>query len=165
MPFEKQELDGADKDLGTSPLEILPSQFSCGDIKRMGIVTGKSGKTYWLNLDDLGGYRNGPNSKDRVIQTFQNENSVDPIPNARLQILLPQQHPLLHKSRRFAHQQRLHPRRKPRHNNIPQQPRRHRSPLGIRRPKHQLQDLRCGSSEWLPQRHSKFHHCGHYQVQ
>ena len=33
-------------------------------------------KTYWLNLDDLGGYRNGPNSKDRVIQTFQNENSV-----------------------------------------------------------------------------------------
>ncbi|EWG40963.1 hypothetical protein FVEG_03171 [Fusarium verticillioides 7600] len=76
MPFEKQELDGADKDLGTSPLEILPSQFSCGDVKRMGIVTGKSGKTYWLNLDDLGGYRNGPNSKDRVIQTFQNENSV-----------------------------------------------------------------------------------------
>ncbi|RMJ11424.1 hypothetical protein CDV36_008936 [Fusarium kuroshium] len=76
MPFEKQELDGADKDLGTSPLELLPSQFSCGDIKRMGVVTGKSGKTYWLNLDDLGGYRNGLNSKDRVIQTFQNENSV-----------------------------------------------------------------------------------------
>ncbi|KAL3608668.1 hypothetical protein FPOAC2_03674 [Fusarium poae] len=76
MPFEKQELDGADKDLGTSPLELLPSQFSCGNIKRMGIVTGKSGKTYWLNLDDLGGYRNGPNNKDRVIQTFQNENSV-----------------------------------------------------------------------------------------
>ncbi|CAJ0538920.1 Ff.00g067920.m01.CDS01 [Fusarium sp. VM40] len=76
MPYEKQELDGADKDLGTSPLQILPSQFSCGNVQRMGIVTGKSGKTYWLNLDDLGGYRNGPNSKDRVIQTFQNENSV-----------------------------------------------------------------------------------------
>ncbi|KAF4438033.1 WSC domain-containing protein 2 [Fusarium austroafricanum] len=76
MPWEKQALDGADKDLGTSPLEILPSQFSCGNIQRMGIVTGKSGKTYWLNLDDLGGYRNGPNSSDRVIQTFQNENSV-----------------------------------------------------------------------------------------
>ncbi|KAF5021795.1 hypothetical protein F66182_6170 [Fusarium sp. NRRL 66182] len=76
MPHEKQELDGADKDLGTSPLEILPSEFSCGSIKRMGVVTGKSGKTYWLNLDDMGGYRNGPSSKDRVIQTFQNENSV-----------------------------------------------------------------------------------------
>ncbi|KAK7425150.1 hypothetical protein QQX98_000064 [Neonectria punicea] len=76
MPYEKQELDGGDKDLGTSPLEMLPSQFSCGDVKRMGVVTGKSGKTYWLNLDNLGGYRNGLNHKDKVIQVFQNENSV-----------------------------------------------------------------------------------------
>jgi hypothetical protein len=76
MPAEKQELDGADKDLGTSPLEILPSEFSCGDIKRIGVVTGKNGKTYWLNLDNLGGYRNGANSGDAVIQVYQNENSV-----------------------------------------------------------------------------------------
>jgi hypothetical protein len=76
MPWEKQALDGADKDLGTSPLELLPSQFSCGDVQRMGVVTGKSGKTYWLNLDDLGGYRNGPDNLDNVIQVFQNENSV-----------------------------------------------------------------------------------------
>ncbi|KAG7104597.1 WSC domain-containing protein like [Verticillium longisporum] len=77
MPYEKQELDGADKDLGTSPLEILPSEFSCGNVKRMGVVTGKSGKTYWLDLDNLGGYRNGADSKsDAVLQTYQNENSV-----------------------------------------------------------------------------------------
>lgn len=76
MPWEKRALDGADKDLGTSPLEILPSQFSCGDVTRIGVVTGKSGKTYWLNLDDLGGYMNGPNKGDRVIQVYQNENSV-----------------------------------------------------------------------------------------
>lgn len=76
MPYEKQALDGADKDLGTSPLEILPSTFSCGDVRRMGVITGKSGKTYWLNLDNLGGYRNGPDQKDKVIQTYQNENSV-----------------------------------------------------------------------------------------
>lgn len=57
-------------------MEILPSQFSCGDIKRMGVVTGKSGKTYWLNLDNLGGYQNGPNKLDNVIQVYQNENSV-----------------------------------------------------------------------------------------
>ncbi|KAL1847140.1 hypothetical protein VTK73DRAFT_10417 [Phialemonium thermophilum] len=76
MPFEKQALDGADKDLGTSPLEILPAQFSCGDVKRIGVVTGKSGKTYWLNLDDLGGYQTGPGQGDRVIQVYQNENSV-----------------------------------------------------------------------------------------
>ncbi|TVY80927.1 WSC domain-containing protein [Lachnellula suecica] len=65
MPFEKTQLDGADRDLGTSPLELLPSQFACGDITRMGVVTGKSGKTYWLNLDDLGGYQNGPSKGDR----------------------------------------------------------------------------------------------------
>jgi hypothetical protein len=76
IPYEKQALDGGDKDLGTSPLEILPSQFSCGDIRRIGVITGKSGKTYWLNLDNLGGYRNGLNQKDKVIQVFQNENSV-----------------------------------------------------------------------------------------
>ncbi|OLN86890.1 putative fungistatic metabolite [Colletotrichum chlorophyti] len=76
MPWEKQALDGADKDLGTSPLQILPSTFSCGNIRRIGVVTGKSGKTYWLNLDDLGGYRNGGVGLDDVIQVYQNDNSV-----------------------------------------------------------------------------------------
>lgn len=76
MPHEKQELDGADKDLGTSPLQILPSQFSCGSVRRIGVVTGKSGKTYWLDLDNLGGYRNGEGRLDKVIQVYQNENSV-----------------------------------------------------------------------------------------
>jgi hypothetical protein len=76
MPFEKVQLDGADKDLGTSPLEILPGQYSCGDVSRIGVVTGKSGKTYWLNLDNLGGYQNGPNKGDAAIQVYQNENSV-----------------------------------------------------------------------------------------
>ncbi|KAL0943409.1 WSC domain-containing protein [Colletotrichum truncatum] len=76
MPWEKQALDGADKDLGTSPLQILPSTFSCGDVRRIGVVTGKSGKTYWINLDNMGGYRNGPNRLDSVIQVYQNDNSV-----------------------------------------------------------------------------------------
>ncbi|OAP63261.1 hypothetical protein AYL99_02488 [Fonsecaea erecta] len=76
MPWEKVQLDGADKDLGTSPLELLPSEFSCGDVERIGVVTGKSGKTYWLNLDNLGGYQNGPNKLDNVLQVYQNENSV-----------------------------------------------------------------------------------------
>lgn len=76
MPWEKQALDGADTDLGTSPLQILPSQFSCGAVQRIGVCTGKSGKTYWINLDNMGGYRNGPDRLDDVIQVFQNENSV-----------------------------------------------------------------------------------------
>ncbi|KAK8042502.1 hypothetical protein PG994_012985 [Apiospora phragmitis] len=77
MPWEKVDLDGADKDLGTSPLQLLPSsKFSCPNAKRIGIVTGKSGKTYWLNLDNLGGYQMGPNQYDNVPQQFLNENSV-----------------------------------------------------------------------------------------
>ena len=94
MPWEKQQLDGADKgmrqsellrlsmltgatDLGTSPFELLPtSTFTCPNVKRMGVVTGKSGKTYILNLDNLGGYQNGPNKLDAIPQSFQNENSV-----------------------------------------------------------------------------------------
>lgn len=77
MPWEKQQLDGADKDLGTTPLELLqPDVFTCPNVKRMGVVTGKSGKTYFLNLDNLGGYRNGPNQLDAVPQVTPNENSV-----------------------------------------------------------------------------------------
>jgi hypothetical protein len=76
MPWEKQQLDGADKDLGTTPFELLGHEFSCPNVKRMGIVTGKSGKTYVLNLDNLGGYQNGANKLDAAILVFQNENSV-----------------------------------------------------------------------------------------
>ncbi|KAI9791429.1 MAG: hypothetical protein M1833_001534 [Piccolia ochrophora] len=76
MPWEKEQLDGADKDLGTTPLELLPSQFSCGSIKRLGVVTGKSGKTYFLNMDDLGGYQMGPNKLDAVPKVIQSDNSV-----------------------------------------------------------------------------------------
>ncbi|MCJ1427052.1 hypothetical protein MMC29_004955 [Sticta canariensis] len=77
MPWEKTQLDGADKDLGTSPLELLQTDvFTCPNVKRLGVVTGKSGKTYWLNLDNLGGYQQGANKLDAVPQVTQNENSV-----------------------------------------------------------------------------------------
>ena len=77
MPWEKVQLDGADKDLGTTPLELLQTDvFTCPNVKRMGVVTGKSGKTYILNLDNLGGYQEGANKLDAVPQVFQNENSV-----------------------------------------------------------------------------------------
>ncbi|KAI0470505.1 WSC-domain-containing protein [Xylariaceae sp. FL0804] len=76
MPWEKKALDGGDLDLGTSPLQLLPpSTFSCPNAKRLGVVTGKSGKTYILNLDDLGGYQMR-NNLDAVPQQWLNENSV-----------------------------------------------------------------------------------------
>jgi hypothetical protein len=76
MPWEKVQLDGADKDLGTTPFQLLPSAFSCANDRRIGMVTGKSGKTYWLNVDNLGGYQLGPNRLDDAIQVFQHENAV-----------------------------------------------------------------------------------------
>ncbi|KAI4181434.1 MAG: hypothetical protein L6R41_006629 [Letrouitia leprolyta] len=78
MPWEKEQLDGADKDLGTTPLELLPPEtFTCPNAKRLGVVTGKSGKTYFLNLDNLGGYQMGANKLDAIPQpAIQNENSV-----------------------------------------------------------------------------------------
>lgn len=77
MPYEKVSLDGSDRDLGTTPLVLLPPKvFNCSNHGRIGVVTGKSGKTYWLNLDDLGGYQQGPNHGDKVIQVYENENSV-----------------------------------------------------------------------------------------
>ncbi|KAH8846243.1 hypothetical protein MCOR01_003446 [Pyricularia oryzae] len=81
MPEEKQILDGNDQDLGTSPFVLLPSEFSCGSVKRIGVVTGKTGWTYFLDMDDLGGYRtNGvgkpEGQRDRVIYKFKQPNSV-----------------------------------------------------------------------------------------
>ncbi|KAL5430131.1 hypothetical protein PMIN07_010303 [Paraphaeosphaeria minitans] len=68
MPYEKVALDGADRDLGTTPLVLLPSTtFSCPNHRRIGVVTGKSGKIYFVNLNDLGGYKQGPNNGDTVI--------------------------------------------------------------------------------------------------
>ena len=50
--------------------------FTCATAKRLGIVTGKSGKTYLLNIDNLGGYQMGANHLDAVPQVIQHENSV-----------------------------------------------------------------------------------------
>lgn len=76
--FEKTWLmtSGPDTDLGTSPLVLLPNTFSCPNSRRMGIVTGKSGKSYFLNMDDLGGYCMGPNKGDAVPQVTPHQNSV-----------------------------------------------------------------------------------------
>lgn len=72
MPWEKRDLDGMDKDLGTSGFALLqPNVFSTDSVKRIGCVAGKTGKLYFLNLDDLGGYQMGPNRKDKALQVIE----------------------------------------------------------------------------------------------
>lgn len=52
MPWEKTQLDAADKDLGTSGFALLdPKTFTSPTVKRIGCVAGKSGKLYFLNLE------------------------------------------------------------------------------------------------------------------
>ncbi|KAH7305991.1 hypothetical protein B0I35DRAFT_483733 [Stachybotrys elegans] len=78
MPWDKQAMDGADQDLGTSPIQLLPSAFSCGSINRIGVITGKHKKTYFVNMDNLGGYRNGKGDYglDAVLGVYVHQNSV-----------------------------------------------------------------------------------------
>jgi hypothetical protein len=66
-----------DKDLGTSGFILLePGVFSTSKVSRIGCVAGKTGKFYFLNLNDLGGYQMGPNRKDAVLQVTQLPNAV-----------------------------------------------------------------------------------------
>ena len=72
MPWEKRDLDAMDKDLGTSGFVLLdPTTFSTALVKRIGSVAGKTGKLYFLNLEDLGGYQMGLGRRDKVLQTVQ----------------------------------------------------------------------------------------------
>ncbi len=53
-----------------------PTVFNGGGINRIGLTSGKNGKIYIVNADNLGGYRLGPGQQDNVIQTIQTDRSV-----------------------------------------------------------------------------------------
>ncbi|KAI9774328.1 MAG: hypothetical protein M1840_004222 [Geoglossum simile] len=70
-PYEYISLDAGDRDLGSSGLTLLdPATFSGGSVSRMGVTVGKNGKAYVVNLDNLGGFKQGPANGDAVIQTI-----------------------------------------------------------------------------------------------
>ena len=152
MPWEKTQLDGAAKDLGTTPLEILPNAFSCPNHPCIGVVTGKSGKTYWLSLNNLGGYQMAGSKADNVIQVCQNENSV--YAGAGVMSLgggyiyinaiqyqthvfkfscSPSGNAVFNKVADSPGEERKHSWRRTRHNYLAEWPRRHGSLAGIRR--------------------------------
>jgi iron transport multicopper oxidase len=70
-PYEYISLDAGDLDLGSSGLTLLdPATFSGGSVSRMGVTVGKNGKAYVVNLDNLGGFKQGSANGDAVIQTI-----------------------------------------------------------------------------------------------
>lgn len=67
-PFNKVALDNVDADLGSGGTMILPDQP--GPFPHLILETGKEGKIYVLNRDDLGKYKTGANGTDRVVQAL-----------------------------------------------------------------------------------------------
>ena len=71
------QLDGGDLDFGSGGVSLLDgSVFSGGGVSKLAIAAGKSGKTYVLNADNLGGYKLGNGGSDGIIQTITTSEPV-----------------------------------------------------------------------------------------
>lgn len=56
-PHEYDSLNGGDKDFGSSGVSLLdPTVFSGAGVSRIATAAGKSGKLYFMNADNLGGF-------------------------------------------------------------------------------------------------------------
>ncbi|CAI4220084.1 unnamed protein product [Parascedosporium putredinis] len=65
------------KDIGSSGFTILDRDvFSGGGVGQIGLTGGKEGKLYVLDVDNLGGFMNGPNGRDDAVQIIQAEGAL-----------------------------------------------------------------------------------------
>lgn len=69
-PAAYAAMDGADRDLGSGGVTLLTTPFAGGGVNNIAITCGKNGQCYVMNADNLGGYKNGANSGDNVLQTI-----------------------------------------------------------------------------------------------
>ncbi|EFQ31337.1 WSC domain-containing protein [Colletotrichum graminicola] len=77
QPYDYIGLDAGDRDVGSSGLAVLdPSVFKGAGVNRIGVTAGKKGRTYVVNADNLGGFRQAPDGGDGVLQTIELGNSV-----------------------------------------------------------------------------------------
>jgi Divergent InlB B-repeat domain/PQQ-like domain len=68
-PFDREELDKNDRDLGSGGVIALPSQyFGTEAVPNLLVETGKEKTVYVLDRDHLGGFAQGPEEKDDVVQ-------------------------------------------------------------------------------------------------
>jgi hypothetical protein len=63
-PFEYASLDGGDIDFGSSGAALLDPLFSGGGVNRVLVAGGKSGKIYFMDADNLGGFAMGTGGSD-----------------------------------------------------------------------------------------------------
>jgi hypothetical protein len=73
-PFDCENLEASDIDLGASGFTILPEQP--GAVPHLGVTTGKAGKIYLLNRDNLGKYQHLSDSQ--IVQSIPNAVGTQP---------------------------------------------------------------------------------------
>ncbi|KAF1851815.1 uncharacterized protein K460DRAFT_274878 [Cucurbitaria berberidis CBS 394.84] len=73
-PFDYQAHNG--QDIGSGGFAVLDEAFLTPQKKRIGIATSKNSKLYVHDLDNLGGYRQGRNASDGVLQTIHLDGEV-----------------------------------------------------------------------------------------
>ncbi|KAL8771535.1 MAG: hypothetical protein Q9209_002977 [Squamulea sp. 1 TL-2023] len=77
QPYDYQNMDGGDQDFGSGGVALLdPGTFKGTGVSRIAVTSGKNGKIYILNANNLGGYRLGPGQTDGVIQTIVTNKAV-----------------------------------------------------------------------------------------
>jgi hypothetical protein len=63
-PYEYASLDGGDLDFGSSGAALLPTYFSGGGVSQVVVAGGKSGKIYFMDANNLGGFAQGTGGSD-----------------------------------------------------------------------------------------------------
>ena len=63
-PYEYASLDGGDLDFGSSGAALLSPYFSGGGVSQVVVAGGKSGKIYFMDANNLGGFATGTGGSD-----------------------------------------------------------------------------------------------------
>lgn len=70
-PYDYVDTPADMRDIGASGVTILdPASFSTATVPLIGILGGKTGKLYVLDMNNMGGFKNGVGGTDAVLQTI-----------------------------------------------------------------------------------------------
>lgn len=77
QPYDYEAMDGGDQDFGSGGVALLdPGTFKGTGVSKIAVTSGKNGKIYILNANNLGGYKLGPGQTDGIIQTIVTNKAV-----------------------------------------------------------------------------------------
>jgi hypothetical protein len=78
QPTNYDNLNGADLDIGSSAVVLLPpSPFSGGGVNRVAISGSKAGVLYVMNADNLGGFKMGSSYIPIMLLLYQSTDIRD----------------------------------------------------------------------------------------